>query len=405
MFNIEFLIKGFMGDNFKLEKESILFTTKRSEAVMSHGSGMYMYDTDGKKYLDFIGGWAVNCLGHSPKVIEEALIKQGKELINCSPSFYNIPMLKFAKLLTDISCFDKVFFINSGAEANESAIKLARKFGQKEKNGAYEIITTINGFHGRTLATMSATGKSIWKDIYEPKVSGFIHVPFNDIEAIKNSISDKTCAIMLEPIQGEGGVNVADAAYIKELREICYENNILLIFDEVQTGIGRCGEMFAYQLYNIEPDIITLGKGIGGGYPLSAMLTKNKYNIFEPGDQGGTYSAQPLGMEVGYAVVNEIIEKSICDNVRVMGDYLRKNIGNISAKYRLSNIRGRGLLQAFNLPADDGAELAEICFEKGLIINSPKPNVIRLMPPLVVSKEDIDNMIEILRESLDKLYN
>lgn len=392
-----------MSDNFILEKDSILFTTKRSEVVMEHGQGMYMYDTDGKKYLDFIGGWAVNCLGHSPKVIEEALTKQSKTLINSSPSFYNVPMLKFAKLLTDISCFDKVFFINSGAEANEGAIKLARKFGQKEKNGAYEIITTINGFHGRTLATMSATGKSIWKDIYEPKVSGFIHVPFNDIEAMKNVISDKTCAIMLEPIQGEGGVNVASEEYVKELRKVCDENNILLIFDEVQTGVGRCGEMFAYQLYNVEPDIITLGKGIGGGYPLSAVLTKNKYNIFEPGDQGGTYSAQPLGMAVGYAVVNEIIEKSICNNVKEMGSYLLGKINSISCKYNLSNIRGKGLLLAFDLSEDNGSSLVEDCFNKGLIINSPKPNVVRVFPPLIVSKEEIDKMIEILTVALDKL--
>lgn len=391
-----------MSDNFKLEKNSILFTTKRSEAVMEYGQGMYMYDTDGNKYLDFIGGWAVNCLGHSPKVIEEALIKQSRTLINSSPSFYNVPMLKFAKLLTDISCFDKVFFINSGAEANEGAIKLARKFGQKEKNGAYEIITTINSFHGRTLATMSATGKNVWKDIYEPKVSGFIHVPFNDIEAIKNVISDKTCAIMLEPIQGEGGVNVASENYIQELRKICDENNILLIFDEVQTGIGRCGEMFAYQIYNVEPDIITLGKGIGGGYPLAAVLTKNKYNIFEPGDQGGTYSAQPLGMAVGYAVVKEIIEKNICDHVKEMGSYLSEQINSISCKYNLSNIRGKGLLQAFDLSEDKGSNLVEECFNKGLIINSPKPNVIRLIPPLIVTKEEIDKMIDILTVALDK---
>lgn len=392
-----------MKDNFNLEKKSILFTTKRNEAVMSHGNGMYMYDTDGKKYLDFIGGWAVNCLGHSPKVIEDALLTQGKELINCSPSFYNIPMLKFAKLLTDNSCFDKVFFINSGAEANEGAIKLARKYGEKEKSGAYEIITTINGFHGRTLATMSATGKSIWKDIYEPKVRGFIHVPFNDIEAIKNTINERTCAVMLEPIQGEGGVNVASDQYIKELRKICDENNVLLIFDEVQTGIGRCGEMFAYQIYNVEPDIITLGKGIAGGYPLAAMMTKSKYDVFEVGDQGGTYSSQPLGMAVGHAVVNEIIEKNICENVKKNEVYLKQKINSIAAKFNITNIRGMGMLQAFDLPSDQGSKLVEECFKEGLIINSPKPNVIRLIPPLVVTKDEIDEMVEIITKVLVKI--
>ncbi|MHC1683557.1 MAG: aspartate aminotransferase family protein [Clostridiaceae bacterium] len=394
-----------MKNNFNLEKQSVLFTTKRNEVVMSYGKGMYIYDTEGKQYLDFIGGWAVNCLGHSPLVIEKTLSMQGKELINCSPSFYNIPMLKFAKLLTDNSCFDKVFFINSGAEANEGAIKLARKYGEKEKNGAYEIITTINGFHGRTLATMSATGKSIWKDIYEPKVKGFIYVPFNDIEAIKDVISERTCAVMLEPIQGEGGVNVASNQYIKELRRLCDENNILLIFDEVQTGIGRCGEMFAYQIYNVEPDIITLGKGIAGGYPLAAMMTKSKYDIFEAGDQGGTYSAQPLGMAVGHAVVNEIIEKNICENVKKNEVYLKEKINSIAAKFNLTNIRGKGMLQAFDLPSDDGSKLVEECFKEGLIINSPKPNVIRLIPPLIVCKDDIDEMVEIITKVLDKIYN
>jgi acetylornithine/N-succinyldiaminopimelate aminotransferase len=389
-------------DNLISENEnSILFTTNRPNIVMKHGKGMYLLDTEGKCYLDFIGGWAVNCLGHCPDIINDAIIKQAKTLINASPSFYNKPMLQFAKLLTDNSCFDRVFFSNSGSEANEGAIKLARKYGEKFLNGAYEIITMINSFHGRTLATMSATGKKIWENLYEPKVPGFKHVPLNDIDAIKASITSKTCAIMLEPIQGEGGVNKADKAYIETISNICKGHGILLIFDEVQTGIGRTGKLFAYEHYGIEPDIMTLAKGIGGGYPLSALLTKEKLNIFEPGDQGGTYSAQPLGMAVGMAVVEEIINKKLFINAEIQGNYILKKLDELKDKYKLKNIRGNGLLIAFDLPCAKGTEIVDKCLQEGLILNSPRPSIIRLMPPLIVTEKDTDNMISILTKVLD----
>mgnify|MGYP003365786743 CR=1 FL=1 len=382
-------------------KNSILFTTNRPNIVMEHGKGMYLLDTEGKCYLDFIGGWAVNCLGHCPDIINDAIIRQTKTLINASPSFYNKPMLQFAKLLTDNSCFDRVFFSNSGSEANEGAIKLARKYGKKFLDGAYEIITMIDSFHGRTLATMSATGKKIWEDLYEPKVPGFKHVPLNDIKAIKASITSKTCAIMLEPIQGEGGVNKANKVYIETISNICKEHGILLIFDEVQTGIGRTGKLFAYEHYGIEPDIMTLAKGIGGGYPLSALLTKEKLNIFEPGDQGGTYSAQPLGMAVGMAVVEEVINKKLFINAEVQGNYIFKKLDELKDKYKLKNIRGNGLLIAFDLPCDKGTEIVDKCLQEGLILNSPRPSIIRLMPPLIVTEKDTDNMISILTKVLD----
>lgn len=384
-------------------KRSILFTAKRPEIVMEHGTGMYLWDTRGKKYLDFIGGWAVTCLGHSPKVIQLALMEQSKILVNSSPTFYNKPMIELAKLLTENSCFERVFFANSGAEANEGAIKLARKYGSKSLNGALEIITTVNGFHGRTLATMSATGKKQWENLFAPKVPGFKHVPFNDIDAITANINVNTCAIMLEPIQGEGGVIVAEKDYLKELRKICDAKNILLIFDEVQTGIGRTGKLFAYEHYGIEPDIMTLAKGIGGGFPLSAMLTKERFNIFDPGDQGGTYSSQPLAMSVGIAVLNEIIESKIIDNVAVQSKYLVEKLEQIQEKYGLKDIRGMGLLIAFDLPKENGPEIVSACLEEGLIINSPRPSVIRLMPPLIVTKENIDEMIKKLSEVFDKI--
>ncbi|HBE78779.1 MAG TPA: acetylornithine transaminase [Firmicutes bacterium] len=384
-------------------KRSILFTAIRPEVVMERGQGMYLWDTSGKRYLDFIGGWAVTSLGHCPAVISEALARQSSQLVNASPTFYNKPMIEFAKLLTDYSCFDRVFFASSGAEANEGAIKLARKYGSLYLNGAYEIITTINSFHGRTLATMAATGKKKWKDLFEPKVPGFKHVPLNDIDAILACIGPKTCAVMLEPIQGEGGVFEINENYIKILRQICNEKNILLIFDEVQTGIGRTGTLFAYEHYGIEPDVMTLAKGIGGGFPLAALLTKEKFNIFEAGDQGGTYSGQPLAMAVGYAVVKEIIDKNIVVHVSKQGEYLLKTINDIAKDFELTNIRGRGLLIAFDLPLEKGCEVVSACFQNGLIINSPRPGMIRLMPPLIVERKDIDDMIEVLSNALAKV--
>lgn len=377
-------------------KKSILFTTIRPDIVMEKGQGLFLWDTEGKKYLDFVGGWAVTSLGHSPAAIAQALEKQSRVLVNASPSFLNRPMIEYAKMLTDYSCLDRVFFASSGAEANEGAIKLARKYGSTRLGGAYEIITTINSFHGRTLATMSATGKQKWKDLYEPKVPGFIHVPLNDFEALQAAVTDKTCAIMLEPVQGEGGVFELEPDYIRKVRDLCTEKKILLIFDEVQTGLARTGKLFAYEHYGVEPDVMTLAKGIGGGFPLAALLTKEQFNIFEIGDQGGTYSGQPLAMAVGLAVMNEVLEKKLVDNAAKQGEYLQQQLRQIAGRFGLINIRGRGLLIAFDLPADKGSEIVGACLEKGLLVNSPQPAMIRLMPPLIVTAEDIDAMLAIL---------
>jgi acetylornithine/N-succinyldiaminopimelate aminotransferase len=381
-------------------KKSILFTTNRPDLIMDRGQGMYLWDTNGKSYLDFVGGWAVTSLGHSPAIIANALERQSRRLVNASPSFYNTSMLKFAKLLTDHSCFDRVFFASSGAEANEGAIKLARKYGSLYRQGAYEIITTLNSFHGRTLATMSATGKKKWANLFEPKVPGFVHVPLNDLLALQTAITPKICAIMLEPVQGEGGVFAADLAYMTALRSLCSEQNILLIVDEVQTGLGRTGKLFAYEHYGIEPDVMTLAKGIGGGFPLSALLAKEKCNVFAAGDQGGTYSGQSLAMEVGYAVVSEILAQNLTENAAKQGLYLRQQLQAIAAKFGLRNIRGQGLLIAFDLPDENGNEIVVQCLQKGLLINSPQPSMIRLMPPLIVTPSDIDTMIERLSAAL-----
>ena len=384
-------------------KRSILFTTVRPEVVMANGEGLYLWDTDGKKYLDFVGGWAVTSLGHSPAVIAKALARQSKVLVNASPSFLNIPMIEYARLLVNRSCFDRVFFASSGAEANEGAIKLARKYGSLYRDGAFEIITTVNSFHGRTLATMSATGKKKWKNLFEPKVPGFIHVPLNDFAALKAAVNSRTCAVMLEPIQGEGGVFEVDFDYIRQLRQLCDEQGILLIFDEVQTGLARTGKLFAYQHYGVEPDVMTLAKGIGGGFPLAALLVKERFNIFEAGDQGGTYSGQPLAMAVGLAVMQEVLEKNLVDNAAMQGEYIQKKLRELAARFQLTNIRGKGLLLAFDLPTEQGAEVVAACLRQGLLVNSPQPATIRLMPALIVNTAEIDWMTEILANVLQEV--
>ncbi|MDF2814027.1 MAG: argD1 [Paenibacillus sp.] len=382
--------------------ESILFTAARPEIVMERGEGMYLWDTEGKPYLDFVGGWAVTCLGHSPKVIQQTLSTQAGKLVNTSPSYYNKPQLEFARRLTELSGFDRVFFASSGAEANEGAIKLARRHGVRNLGGAYEIITTQNSFHGRTLATMSATGKKHWESLFSPKVPGFTHVPLNDIEALHAAVNPNTCAIMLELVQGEGGVHCVDQEYASQLRRICDDTGIMLIFDEIQTGLGRTGKLFANEHYGIQPDVMTLGKGIGGGFPLSALLVKESFNIFEPGDQGGTYSGQPLAMAVGLAVVNEIVAKELSAQAEQQGKYILAHLHQIAEQYGLSRIRGKGLLLAFDLPDEKGHEIVAECLKAGLLINSPNPRSIRLMPALIVSEKEIDMMFQLLTQVMDQ---
>lgn len=386
-------------------EQSVLFTAARPAVIMEKGEGMYLWDTEGRAYLDFIGGWAVNALGHTPQVIQKALAEQSAQLVNASPGFYNKPMVEFAKQLTELSVFDRVFFGSSGAEANESAIKLARKYGSLHRGGAYEIITTLGGFHGRTLAMMSATGKPYWEPLFAPKVPGFRHVPFNDLDAMREAISERTCAIMIEPVQGEGGVHLADSAYVAGLRELCDEHGILLIFDEIQTGLGRTGKLFAYEHYGVEPDIMTLAKGIGGGFPLSAMLTKERYNLFEAGEQGGTYTGQPLAMAVGRAVVGAIVEQQLSEHAEAMGDYIQSGLSSIAERYQLTNIRGMGLLIAFDLPESKGSELFAAAMANGLIINASSPSVIRIIPPLIVSQSDVDEMLAKLVLALDAVLD
>lgn len=403
-------------DLLEAADKSLLFTAHRPGIVMERGEGMYLWDTDGKRYLDFAGGWAVTSLGHSPSALREALSEQAGTLVHASPAFYNKTMIQFADLLTTVSGMDKAFFGSSGAEANESAIKLARKHGRLHLNGAYEIITLTNSFHGRTLATMSATGKPHWEKLFAPKVDGFKHVPINDLDACFAAVTNQTCAIMVEPVQGEGGVHALDEAYVYGLRKICDMYGMLLIFDEIQTGMGRTGKLFAYEHYGIAPDIMTLGKGIGGGFPLSAMLTKNKYNLFEPGEQGGTYNGAPLAMAAGYAVLQELLKRDLAANAERQGQYLMQGLRQLALELAasgasrsgargalLSAVRGKGLLVAFDVPDGLGTELAAVCLRNGLIINSPNPSTIRLVPPLIAGQKDIDDMLSILHKAFLEL--
>ena len=389
-----------------IDTNAVMFITQRPDVIMVEGRGSWLTDNNGKRYLDFLQGWAVNCLGHSNPGMIEALQVQAKKLINPSPAFYNEPMIGLSQLLTQNSCFNKVFFANSGAEANEGAIKLARKWGQLNKKGAFEIITFDHSFHGRTLATMSASGKPGWDTMFAPQVSGFPKADLNDIESVKKLVNDKTVAVMIEPVQGEGGVIPTTAEFMRELRQFTKDNNILLIVDEVQAGCGRTGTLFAYQHYGIEPDIMTLGKGIGGGVPLAALLATDAVACFVPGDQGGTYNGNPLMTAVGISVIQQLLAPGFLNEVKRKGELLKTELLALSSEFHLEGERGEGLLRALMLGKDVGAKLVDLARERspeGLLINSPRPNLLRFMPALNVSDEEIRQMCAMLRELLKQV--
>ncbi len=392
------------------EINALLPITTRPSVVFTEGQGMWLTDHTGKRYLDYLQGWAVNCLGHSPQCMQEALQAQAKKLINPSPAFYNEPSIRLASMLVKNSCFDHVFFASSGAEANEGAIKLARKWGKKNPNKAgesrYEIITFEHGFHGRTLATMSACGKAGWDTIFAPQVPGFPKAIFNDIGSVEKLIGDKTVAVMLEPVQGEGGVIPATREFMRALRALTKQRGLLLIVDEVQTGMGRTGKLFAHQLAEVEPDIMTLGKGIGGGVPLAGMLCREEIACFEPGDQGGTYSGNPLMTAVGSAVMQELLQPGFMQSVQDKGAYLSKALFQLVDRHHLQGERGEGLLRALQLGKDIGPQIVEAARNLspvGLLLNSPRPNLLRFMPSLNVTTEEIDQMISMLSDVLTGL--
>ncbi|MEA2894929.1 MAG: acetylornithine/N-succinyldiaminopimelate aminotransferase [Bradyrhizobium sp.] len=383
--------------------DALMEITARPPAVFVRGEGSWLWDDTGKRYLDFVQGWAVNCLGHSPPAIAEALAEQAKLLLTPSPAFYNAPSLKLAKALVDHSCFDRVFFTNSGAEANEGAIKLARKYGALHRNGAYEIITFEGAFHGRTLATMSASGKKAFEPLFEPKVPGFPKANLNDIASVNALINDKTIGVMLEPIQGEAGVWPATDEFLQDLQTLTKEHGLLLILDEIQTGMGRTGKLFHYQHAGIEPDIMTLGKGIGGGVPLAALLATEAASCFQHGDQGGTFNGNPLMCAVGLAVLEHVGRPDFLKSVADTGLLLASELQRISARHGLGEVRGNGLLLALDLKRPIGASIVAQALEDGVLLNTPQPDALRFMSALNVTRAEIAQMIAKLDAILTKM--
>ncbi len=379
---------------------ALMDITSRPPLVFVRGEGSWLWDHAGRKYLDFVQGWAVNCLGHSPRAMVEALERQAATLINPSPAFWNAPSAQLAQRLVDHSCFDRVFFASTGAEANGGAIKLARKWGAKHRRGAYEIVTFEHAFHGRTLATMSASGKPGWDELFEPKVAGFPKARLNDLDSVARLAGERAVAVMVEPIQGEAGVRPATDEFLRGLRALTRERGLLLIVDEVQTGIGRTGRLFAYQSALIEPDIMTLGKGIGGGVPLAALLAKEAVCCFEHGDQGGTYNGNPLLTAVGAAVMEAVLAPGFLAGVRARGERLAQGLRALAAQRGLGEVRGRGLLVALDLGRDLGGAVVETAREHGLLVNSPRPNTLRFMPALTVAADEIDAMLQLLDRAL-----
>jgi acetylornithine/N-succinyldiaminopimelate aminotransferase len=385
----------------ELESKYMMHTVDRVPVTLVKGEGARVWDDTGREYLDFVGGWAVDSLGHCHPDVVKAIAEQARTLIQTSNQFYTVPQLQLAELLVKNSCLDKVFFCNSGAEANEGAVKLARRYGHIHLNGAFEVITAFNSFHGRTLAMTAATGQPKFQKSYSPLPVGFVNVEFNDIDVIKKATTDKTCAVMLEPVQGEGGVNIPDEDYLIQVREWCDHKDILLILDEVQTGVGRIGTLFGYEQFDVEPDIMTLAKGLGSGMPVGAIMAKNEASVFVPGDHGSTFGGNPVACAAAYATLSYVIDNDISGNARKVGTYLLERLTGLMRKFRfISDARGRGLLLALEFDTDIAKSLLLSCLSKGLLINMVKPNAIRLIPPLIIGYPEVDKAVAILTEAL-----
>ncbi len=390
-----------MSDWPELEQKYYLQTVKRLPVTLVRGQGAQGGDDAGKEYLDFMAGWAVNSLGHCHPVVTRALAEQASTLIHTSNQFYTVPQIRLAELLVRHSCLDKVFLCNSGTEANEGAVKLARKYGKLYLKGAFEVITTVDSFHGRTLAMVAATGQQKFQQPYIPVPGGFVNVEYDSIEAIEKATTSQTCAVMIEAIQGEGGVNVPSQDYLKKVRAWCDRKGLLLILDEVQTGIGRTGTLFAYEQFDVEPDIMTLAKGLGSGVPIGAILAKNESAVFEPGDHGSTFGGNALASAAAYATLKFIIDNDIPGKAQQVGQYLTNRLEELKAKFDfIVEVRGRGLLKAMEFNNEIADSLVMACLEKGLLVNRVKPNALRFMPPLIIGEPDVDQAKGILEEVL-----
>ncbi len=381
----------------EMESKYFMHTVNRVPVTLVKGEGARVWDDNGREYLEFVAGWAVNSLGHCHPVVAEALAEQAHTLIQVSNQFYTVPQLQLAEILVENSCLDKVFISNSGAEANEGAVKLARRYGKHHLKGAYEVISAIGSFHGRTLGMVAASGQAKHQEPYLPLPVGFVNVEYNSVAAIKAATTDKTCAVILEPLQGEGGVNLPDDDYLKEVKEWCEQKGILLILDEIQTGAGRLGTLFAYEQYGVEPDIMTLAKGMGSGVPIGTIMVKDSANVFAPGEHGSTYGGNPLVCAAAYATLKYIIDNNVVDNVRKVGQYFTGRLEELKNKYSfITDVRGRGLLLAIEFDREIAADVLNSCLENSLLLNRVKPNALRFMPPLIIGNGEVDEAMNIL---------
>ena len=384
-----------------MENKYYMACARRQPVVVVRGFGSKVWDDKGKEYFDFTSGWAVNNVGHSNAVVSDAIVEQSKTLLQTSNQFYTIPQIQLAQILVENSCLDKIFICNSGAEANEGAVKLARKYGKMHLDGAYEIVTAFNSFHGRTLAMVAATAQPSYQQIFQPIPDGFTYVEYDNISDIKKATSDKTVAIMIEPVQGEGGVNLPSLNYLQEVRQWCDDNNLILIFDEVQTGLGRIGTLFGYQTFGIEPDVITLAKGLGGGVPIGAFMAKEHVSVFQPGDHGSTFGGNALTCAAAFASTKYIIDNDVPNHVAKIGEYLADKLNDVKDRYNcVVDLRGIGLLWAMEFDDDISASLVAACNDVGLLLNPLRPNAVRLMPVLTVTKDEIDQAVERLEIGL-----
>ena len=376
-------------------------TGKRFPVTIVRGEGSRVWDDQGKPYLDFVAGIAVLALGHGHPAVVETLKIQAAQLIQVSNYFYSVPQIELAELLTQVSGLSRVFFCNSGAEANEGCIKLARKWGQTEKNGAFEIVAMEQSFHGRTLATVTATGTPRYSEPFQPLPDGFRHVPFNDMAALEAVVGDRTCAVMLEPVQGEGGVNVPDPDYLPAVRALCDERNVALIMDEVQTGFGRTGRLFGFQHSGVAPDIMAIAKGLGSGVPIGAFLANDRFSVFQPGDHGTTFGGQPLMTAVALSVVRTIIKEDLAAQAEAKGERVRAKLRALEDRHpQIVDVRGQGLLIGIEFDGEIAGAVVSACREQGLLCSNLKPTVIRWVPPLTVTETELDEAAAIFDAAL-----
>ncbi len=387
-------------------KKYLMNTYNRFPIVLRKGRGMKVWSSDGKEYLDFVGGIAVNCLGHCHPRVVIALQKQAQRLLHVSNLYHIEQQISLARLLVEHSFADKAFFCNSGAEAIEGAVKLARKYSRDHfPHSKFEIIAAHGSFHGRTFGALSATGQEKFKVGFEPMVPGFKHVPFNDIEALRKSVTDHTCAVLLEPIQGEGGIRMPSADYLKQVREVCDENKLLLVLDEVQTGMGRTGKLFAYEHFNIKPDIITLAKGLGGGVAIGAVLATDAVaSSFQPGTHASTFGGNPLACAAAEATIETLLEDGfILNSCGYMGKYFMNKLEKLKKDFpsTIIDVRGMGLLIGLEL-TQTGAPIVDACAKRGILINCTSGNVLRFTPPLIVVEKEIDHLVDVLEDIFER---